>query len=94
MMVSEAWPARVAALGYAARGWAVFPAMIDADGAKKSYKSAEYSGGRRWGATTDPYEIGRDFARWPDALVGSSLARSPVCSSSRPIPTRGMALMA
>jgi RecA-family ATPase len=63
-------PAHTAALDYAARGWPVFPAMIDAEGKKKSRKSAEFSDGRRWGATTDPNEIRRDFSRWPDALVG------------------------
>jgi hypothetical protein len=56
-----------AALAYAGHGLAVFPARPDK---KSSYKSAEYSDGRKWGATTDPAEIRRDFARWPDARVG------------------------
>jgi len=56
-----------AALEYAARGWHVFPAP---PGEKKSHKSAEYSGGREWGATTDPAEIARDWQRWPQANVG------------------------
>ncbi len=56
-----------AALEYAARGWHVFPVP---PGARQSYKSAAHSDGRRWGATTDPDEIRRDFARWPNANVG------------------------
>jgi hypothetical protein len=56
-----------AALRYAAKGWRVFPAPR---GEKKSHKSAEHSGGRKWGATDDPNEIERDFARWPEANVG------------------------
>lgn len=62
-----------AALEYAARGWAVFPVP---PGTKKSHKSAEHSGGRRWGATTDRDEIARDFSRWPEANVG--IACGPV----------------
>lgn len=53
----------------AARGWHVFPAVIEG-GSKKSHKSAQHSDGRKWGATTDPDEIRRDFARWPEALLG------------------------
>jgi hypothetical protein len=53
-----------AALSYAEKGWFVFPAPR---GEKKSHKSAEHSGGRPWGKTTDPDEIRRDFARWPEA---------------------------
>ena len=56
-----------AALRYAARGWRVFPAPR---GEKKSHKSAEYSDGRKWGATDDPAEIKRDFALWPEANLG------------------------
>ena len=56
-----------AALGYAALGLAVFPARPDK---KCSYKSAEYSDGRKWGATSDPAEVHRDFARWPNARIG------------------------
>ncbi|MBO6776144.1 MAG: bifunctional DNA primase/polymerase [Marinibacterium sp.] len=56
-----------AALEYAARGWHVFPAP---KGEKKSHKSAEHSGGRKWGATTDPCEIDRDWKQWPQANVG------------------------
>ena len=55
------------ALRYAAAGFSVFPVP---PGSKKSYKSAEHSDGRKWGATVDPDEIARDFARWPDAGVG------------------------
>ena len=55
-----------AALGYAALGLAVFPVPPDS---KKSYKSAEHSDGRKWGATSDPAEI-RIFAHWPNARIG------------------------
>jgi hypothetical protein len=56
-----------AALGYAGLKWPVFPATpVD----KKSYKSARYSGGRRWGATTDPGEIRHDFARYRHPRIG------------------------
>jgi len=48
-------------------GWSVFPAP---PGTKKSHKSAEHSGGRPWGATTDVDELRRDFKKWPDANVG------------------------
>jgi bifunctional DNA primase/polymerase-like protein/primase-like protein len=37
---------------------------------KKSYKSKKYSGGRRWGATTDAAEIKRNWKRWPKANIG------------------------
>lgn len=56
-----------AAQDYARRGWPVFPVPL---GTKKSHKSAEYSGGRKWGATLDHAEIAADFTNWPDANVG------------------------
>ncbi len=56
-----------AALGYAARGLAVFPVP---PGTKKSYKSAAHSAGRPWGMTRNADEIRRDFAQWPDAGIG------------------------
>jgi hypothetical protein len=56
-----------AALDYAGRGRAVFPARPDQ---KSSYKSAEYSDGRKWGMTRDPAEIRTDFTRWPKARIG------------------------
>ena len=56
-----------APLGYAARGWPVFPVP---PGTKRSYKSANLNGGARWGHTLDPDEIRRDWAHWPDAGVG------------------------
>jgi hypothetical protein len=56
-----------AALAYAAHGWAMFPVP---PGTKRSYKSAEHSGGRAWGMTRDPAKIRRDFTRWPDAGIG------------------------
>ena len=55
-----------AALEYAAMGWEVFPVP---PGTKKSYKSAQYSGGAQWGKTTDPEEIRKDFRNWPTANV-------------------------
>jgi hypothetical protein len=54
-----------AALEYAAMGWEVFPAP---PGWKKSHKSEEHSGAK-WGKTTDPEEIRRDFRKWPIANV-------------------------
>jgi hypothetical protein len=42
----------------------VFPAP---PGEKKSYKSAKFSNGVAWGATTDANQIKRDWRRWPDA---------------------------
>lgn len=56
-----------AALAYASQGWLVFPAPR---GERKSHKSAEYSNGRRWGATADQDEIREDYARWPLANIG------------------------
>ena len=57
-----------AALSYATNhGWFVFPAP---PGEKKSYKSAEHSNGRKWGATNDAEEIRQDWARWPLAGIG------------------------
>lgn len=56
-----------AVLAYAKRGWHVFPAP---PGKKKSYKSADFSGGRRWGATTNAKEIKQGWTRWPNANVG------------------------
>src|SRR5215471_5165254 len=57
----------VAALAYAAHGWAVFPVP---PGTKRSYKSAEHSDGRAWGMTREAAEIRADFTRWPDAGIG------------------------
>jgi hypothetical protein len=56
-----------AALGYAAKGWTVFPAPV---GTKKSHKAAEHSNGERWGQTKNPITIRRDFAKWEDANIG------------------------
>jgi hypothetical protein len=56
-----------AALAYAALGLAVFPARPDK---KSSYKSAKYSDGRKWGATSDPAEIRADFGRWLHSRIG------------------------
>ena len=66
--VVEATPNALAdALTYAAKGWHVFPVP---PGEKKSYKSAKFSDGRPWGATTDAEEVRRDFGHWPKANVG------------------------
>ena len=68
MTMHDTFPAiGKAALEYAERGWHVFPVP---PGTKKSHKSAEYSNGRNWGATTDPAEIRRDRAKWPNSNVG------------------------
>lgn len=55
------------ALHLASVGWTIFPAPL---GEKKSHKSADYSGGTKWGATRDLEQIRRDFERWPDANIG------------------------
>jgi hypothetical protein len=75
-MHSNVYPAkgpatpRAAALVYAGQlGWTVFPSPWTGDNLKKSLKSAQYSGGRRWGATTDLAEIERDWKKWPLANV-------------------------
>src|SRR5215470_16253752 len=57
----------VAALAYAAHGWAVFPVP---PGTKRSYKSAEHSDGRAWGMTREAAEIRADFTRWSNAGIG------------------------
>jgi Bifunctional DNA primase/polymerase, N-terminal/Primase C terminal 2 (PriCT-2) len=59
--------ALTAALGYAKRGWAIFPVP---PGTRKSQKSAKSSSRRLWGMTSDPVEIESDFRQWPDAGVG------------------------
>jgi hypothetical protein len=48
-------------------------------GTKKSHKSAEHSGGRKWGHTRDADEIKRDWARWPDANVGIPTGKENNC---------------
>ncbi|PZX44575.1 P4 family phage/plasmid primase-like protein [Roseinatronobacter thiooxidans] len=56
-----------AAQEYAARGWHVFPVPV---GKKESHKSAKFSNGRKWGATTDLQEIAQDWRQWPEANIG------------------------
>jgi hypothetical protein len=56
-----------AALAYARFGIAVFPVPT---AVKKSFKSAEHSGGRPWGATNDPTKVCRDFTHWSGARIG------------------------
>jgi Bifunctional DNA primase/polymerase, N-terminal len=52
---------------------AVFPVDIDENGNKKPCKAARYSNGKKnWGATKDPAQIRRDFAKWPDAMIGAA----------------------
>jgi hypothetical protein len=68
-------PVVAAALALVAdRGWHIFPADLGRDKAgkfkKKSHKSAEHSGGVPWGMTTDPEQVKRDFAKWPNAGIG------------------------
>ena len=61
-----------AALRYASeRNWHVFPADLSGPN-KKSFKSAEHGGGKRWGATRDPVQIARDFTnpRFPNPGIG------------------------
>jgi hypothetical protein len=56
-----------AALSYAERGWFVFPVP---PGQKKSYLSAQYSNGRKWGATNRERLIRRTFRKYPQANIG------------------------
>lgn len=70
--IDAAPDAMAAALGYAARGWAIFPAPV---GTKKSHKKAAFSNGERWGQTKRPGVIKRDFRRWPDANIGLPCGR-------------------
>jgi hypothetical protein len=65
--VNQASAILTAALAYASHGLTLFPARPDK---KCSYKSAEYSDGRKWGMTRDPAEIRANFARWPNARIG------------------------
>lgn len=66
-MAATISPVLDAALACAAAGFHVFPAP---PGERKSYKSAAFSNGRAWGATTNPMEIARDWQSWPDANIG------------------------
>jgi AAA domain/Bifunctional DNA primase/polymerase, N-terminal/Primase C terminal 2 (PriCT-2) len=59
----------LAAQRYAECGWYVFAANLE-DGEKKSYKSAEHSGGVAWGMTKDADQIKHDFSKWRQAGVG------------------------
>jgi hypothetical protein len=52
------------------RDWYVFPLK---HGERASYKSAEYSDGRKWGMTKDLDEIQRDWEEWPYAGIGIPL---------------------
>ena len=56
-----------AALAYAGRHMSVFPACA---AVKKSHKAADHSNGAKWGASSDPAEIRRDFTHWPDCRIG------------------------
>lgn len=48
-------------------GWVSFPAP---PGTKRSYKSAKFSNGQRWGASNKPSVIARHFKKWPKANLG------------------------
>jgi hypothetical protein len=63
-------PMLAAALSYAeTRHWDIFPADTSGKN-KKSYKSAQYSNGAKWGKTRDPEQIRKDFRKWPEANIG------------------------
>lgn len=61
-------PCLSAALAAAERGWMVVPGR---PGEKRPYTS-----GDGWGASSDPEQIRRWWATWPDALVGINVGRS------------------
>lgn len=56
------------------RGWFVFPVRFTAKKGggfeKRSHKSAEHSGGAKWGMTKDLEQIKQDFTKWPNAGIG------------------------
>ena len=54
------------AVTFAALGFEVFPVNPNT---KKSHKSKKFSG-KKWGKTSDPDEVARDFAKWPNANLG------------------------
>ena len=56
---------------------------------EKSYKSAKHSGGIKWGKTSDPKVIKKDFSKWPHANVAVVTGKHPASSSSKLIPNEG-----
>jgi hypothetical protein len=60
-------PCLAAALAYAKFGWPVFPVNI---ATKRPHTKGKFSNGKRYGATTDPKVIKRNFRRWPNAATG------------------------
>jgi putative DNA primase/helicase len=54
---------------YASRGFEVFPSPLDG---KQSHKSEKHSGAK-WGKTSDPDQVRRDWDKWPTANVGIAL---------------------
>lgn len=61
-----------AALQYAGFGFEVFPVNPDT---KQSHKSEKYSGSK-WGKTSDPDQIKKDWDKWPDANVGIATGKA------------------
>src|SRR5262245_31980816 len=55
-----------AALGYAAKGWSVFPVPPDT---RKSYLAEEHCGSK-WGMTNDPDLVRQYWQRFPLAGIG------------------------
>lgn len=69
-------PMLAAALGYAARGWNVFPLKAGTKGRDHEGNSTHHLLNGHIGASRDPEQIRSWWARWPDANIGLNLAAS------------------
>ena len=65
-----------AALGYAQRGWRVFPLQAGTKGSDRDGRSTHLLSDGYLGASDDPTLIRQWWTRWPEANIGLSLAAS------------------